>query len=104
MENISFEDIRIDNALKIIEVNFNWRPGSQRNMPVEYSDPVTVLRNVSLKNCSGNAKSLGEVQGFDIAPFEKGTFHFENCRFETESGLRIKNAAEDDFSTLGQQL
>lgn len=104
VENISFEDIRIDNALKIIEVNFNWRPGSQRNMPVEYSDPVTVLRNVSLKNCSGNAKSLGEVQGFDIAPFEKGTFHFENCRFETESGLRIKNAAEDDFSTLGQQF
>lgn len=97
VENISFENIRILNARKILEVNFNWRPGSQKNAVIEYSDPVTVLRNVSLKNCSGNAESMGMVMGFEIAPFEKGIFSFENCSFEAPRGLVIQNAAKDDF-------
>ena len=98
VENISFEDIRIVNARSILEVNFNWRPGSQKNAVIEYSDPVTVLRNVSLKNCSGNAESLGMVAGFETAPFEKGIFSFENCSFKAPKGLLIQNAAIDDFS------
>lgn len=95
VENICFENIEVSNVRNIFDVNLDWRPGSQRNIEIEYSDPVTVLRNITVRNVRGSGKSMGQFNGFSVAPIGKDVFHIENCSFRTETGLTLRNAEID---------
>ncbi len=95
VENITFENIEVSHVRNIFDVNLEWRPGSDRNRVIEYSDPVTQLRNITVRNVHGDGRTMGHIHGFASDPINKDVFHFENCSFHTETGLSLRNAAVD---------
>ncbi len=97
VENITFEDYEIENVRNILDINLDWntrRPSGQQ--PV-YADPVTQLRNITIRNVRAKGAKLGTMNAFPVSPFGSGVFHFENCRFEAETGLTLGNAPGVSF-------
>ena len=99
VEDITFEDIEVKDVRNIFDVILEWRSNADRNRVMAYADPVTRLRNITIRNVSGSGKSMGRFSGFAISPIPEDTFHFEDCSFHTETGLIIQDA-ELDFSGL----
>ena len=64
---------------------------------IVYADPVTQLRNIVIRNVNAKGQKLGTMNGFKVSPFGNDVFHFENCRFEAETGLTIGNADAVSF-------
>ena len=99
VQNITFENFTISDVRNIFDVSLEWKSSSERNKVIPYSDPVTQLKNVRLVNCSGSGRSMGTVHGFPVDPIRPDVFHFENCHFQAETGLRVANA-DLDFSGM----
>ena len=78
-----------------IDVILEWRSNADRNRVMAYADPVTRLRNITIRNVSGSGKSMGRFTGFAISPIPEDTFHFEDCSFHTETGLILQDAGLD---------
>ncbi|MBQ9399702.1 MAG: glycoside hydrolase [Bacteroidales bacterium] len=95
VEDITFENMEIDNVRNIFDVILEWRSNADRGKVMEYADPVTELRNVTVRNVRGRGKTMGRISGFESSPILRDVFHFENCSFETGTGLIIKNADPD---------
>lgn len=92
IENITFEDFEISDTRSILDVNLEWMSGRDRGTKPVYADPVTQLRNVVIRRVHGKARSLGLMNGFGVSPLGEDAFHFEDCVFEAETGLNIRNA------------
>ena len=99
IENITFENFDVRGSSTIIDVNLDWSGGNKSEVP-GYSDPVTQMRNIRIINCHGFGERLGQIRGYDCDPFKSDVFHFENCSFEVQSGMNVKNAENVDFSGL----
>lgn len=95
VENITFEDITINKAINVFDVEMEWRMVPPL-APAFY--PLTQLRNIHFKNIKAKADKAGIFHGFKEAPFTKDTFTFENCYIKASKGLDIKNG---DLDTNG---
>ncbi|MCR4859938.1 MAG: glycoside hydrolase [Bacteroidales bacterium] len=102
VENITFEDFEIENVRNILDINLEWMAGRIGDRQIVYADPVTQLRNIVIRNVNAKGQKLGTMNAFKVSPFGNDVFHFENCRFEAETGLTIGNA--DGVSFDGVEL
>lgn len=98
VENITFENLEIENVRNIFDVSLEWMSG-RGGSSVEYSVPVTQLRNVTVRNCHGSGVTMGTFHGFKVDPLTKDVFHFENCSFTAMVPLKIANA-DIDFTGM----
>lgn len=103
VEDIVFEDMEIADAVNILDVNLEWRPGHSKTEPV-YSDPVTQLRGVVIRRVKASAKSIGNMYGFDCSPLGRDSFYFEDCEFKAQTGLKLKAASEVDFTGVKMEV
>ncbi len=96
VENITFEDITLENAATFISANLIWR------MVEDYApySPRTQLRNIVIRNIQGTARTAGSIVGDPEQPIPAGAFTFENCRIEAERGLSIANIQQTSFPGL----
>lgn len=101
IENITFEDITINKARNIFDINMEWRMVPPLS-PAHY--PLTRLRNIRFWNVRGEAESIGNIFGFKEAPFGSDSFFFENCRMKAQKGLEISNADEVNFTGLEMEV
>lgn len=95
VEDILFEDIEVENVRSVFDVILEWRSNAERDRVMEYADPVTRLRNVTVRNVHGSAGSMGRFSGFANEPIGADVFHFENCSFATGTGLTLHDATPD---------
>ncbi len=101
VENITFEDITIEKAVNVFDVEMEWRMVPPL-APAYY--PLTQLRNIHFKNILAKSEKAGIFHGFKEAPFGKDVFTFENCRIEAKKGLDIKNAELETKGLTIKQL
>ncbi len=96
VENITFEDMTLNNSSTFITVNLIWR------MVEDYKpfSPRTQLKNIVVKNVNGKVKSVGRIIGDPDSPIADGTFHFENCNIEAENGLSLAYVDQSKFDGL----
>ena len=102
VENITFEDFEISDVRNILDINLEWMAGQIGDRQIVYADPVTQLRNIVIRNVNAKGTALGTMNAFKVSPFGSDVFHFENCRFEAETGLTVGNA--DGVSFEGVDL
>lgn len=91
VENILFENIEILDAVQVFDVNLRWGRGNQTVV----DNPLTVLRNITVRNVHGTAVALGEMHGFTAQPLTKDVFKVENCEFKVGRDLNISDAELD---------
>ena len=97
VENITFEDFEIEGVVNILDINLEWMAGRIGDRQIVYADPVTQLRNIVIRNVRAKGEKLGTMNAFKVSPFGNDVFHFENCRFEAETGLVVGNADAVSF-------
>ena len=95
VEDITFEDIAVSGVRNVFDVILDWRSNADRNRMMTYADPVTALRRITVRNVRGSGKSMGRFSGYARSPIGADVFHFENCAFDTETGLVLEHAAPD---------
>ena len=59
---------------------------------------LPVVRNVTLRNITGNVNSVGIMHGLVDGPIEN--VKFENCKITAQKGFVIENARKVDLSGL----
>jgi len=89
VENILFDDIDIQQARNVLEINMTWRMKGADEPPHE---PLTTLRNIRLRNIRAHAEHAGTIQGFEQMYIPRGAISFENCFFETDTPIKQKYA------------
>lgn len=95
VSDILFENILIEQARNVMEINMTWRMKGATAPPFH---PLTKLNNIRLRNVNARATNAGIIHGFEEQPIPSGAITFENCQFETDTPLEIKNA---DISLKG---
>ncbi|MBN1360603.1 MAG: glycoside hydrolase family 28 protein [Sedimentisphaerales bacterium] len=94
VENITYRDIQLNDTRKAFEFNMAWRMVN----PKPPSDPLPVVRNVSIINVSGTTDLVGDMHGLDDSPIRNVTF--ENCNIKATRGFTIDNVVDLDLSGL----
>jgi len=95
VENITYENIELQNTRKAFEFNMAWRMINPRPP----ASPLPVVRNVNIINVSGTTANVGDMTGLDDSPIT-GVI-FENCAINaTESGFVLHNVDDIDLSGL----
>jgi hypothetical protein len=89
VENITFENITLNNTRQMLDINMEWRMVDQLPPKAEI---LTRLKNIRIINVKGNVGSAGTMHGFAEAPFESDSFYFENCEITAQTELSLKNA------------
>ncbi len=97
VENILFEDIVLNDTRSMLDINMEWRMVGEL-APV--APELTRLRNIRIRNVTGNVRSAGTMFGYADAPFGSDVFHFENCHVDADRGLRFRNAGGVSFEGL----
>ena len=92
VEDVCFEDIDINNARNVFEVNMTWRMKGAINPPYH---PLTTLRNITFRNIRAKAQHAGSIIGFEDQPFDRSVFTFDNCRLSVGTPLQIQHADVD---------
>ena len=96
VEDVTFSNMRLDGCGTFIDANMIWRMVEN----YEPYNPRTQLRNLKVINVCGKVKSVGNIYGDPDAPLPEGTFHFEGCKLEAETGLKLANVDQQDFSGI----
>jgi hypothetical protein len=89
VENITFENITLNNTRSLLDVNMEWRMVGP--LPPK-AETLTRLKNIRLINVRGNVRSAGTIYGFAEAPFGEDVFFFENCEVNAQTGLSTAHA------------
>jgi hypothetical protein len=89
VENITFENISLNNTRSMLDINMEWRMVGQ--LPPK-AETLTRLKNIRIINVKGNVQSVGTMYGFAETPFGSDAFFFENCVVNTRTGLKMTNA------------
>lgn len=95
VENITFRDITLNNTRKAFEFNMEWRMVPPLKPP---SDPLPVVRNISIINVSGNVQNIGDMHGLNDSPIENVVF--QNCVITAKKGFTVENVKGLDTSGL----
>ncbi len=97
VENITFENIELNNSSCLLECNMMWRMIGEFESP---APKLSELRNICLKNVHGKVRMAGTIAGFDTEPMAEDVFRFENCNIEAQVGLSLQYTKQTDFSGL----
>ena len=97
VEDVCFEDIDINNARNVFEVNMTWRMKGAINPPYH---PLTTLRNITFRNIRAKAQHAGSIIGFEDQPFDRSVFTFDNCRLSVGTPLQIQHADVDTSGVI----
>ncbi len=99
VENITYRDIKLRNTRKAFEFNMAWRMVPPVKPP---SDPLPVVRNVSIINVSGTVQSVGNMYGLKDSPIQNVIF--DNCRITAKKGFVLENVEGLDISGLNLEV
>jgi len=95
VENITYENIKLENTLKAFEFNMAWRMVEPRPP----ADPLPVVRRVRITNVSGTVARVGDMAGLDGSPITDVVF--SDCVIEaSEGGFALRNVEAVDMSGL----
>ncbi|MBN2611789.1 MAG: glycoside hydrolase family 28 protein [Bacteroidales bacterium] len=95
VENITFRDIVLNNTRKAFEFNMEWRMVPPINPP---SDPLPVVRNITIININGKVNSVGDMYGLKESPIQNVSF--KDCNIIAQKGFIIENVEGLDVSGL----
>lgn len=95
VEDVTFENITIVDAKQAFEMLMAWRMVPPVLPPAKV---LPVFRNITLKNVSGKVEHLGIIHGLKDSPVTG--VKFINCRLTAQTGLKVENAVDNDFSGL----
>jgi len=100
VEHIVFRNFELKGVGKAFEMNMNWT--SSHGVLSPPSNPLPVVKDVELINVHGTAKSGGSLQGLKGSPITN--VKFTNCKIEAQTGLRMTNVKEVDYSGLNLKV
>jgi len=95
VENITYRDMQLKDTRQAFEFNMEWRMVPPIAPPAKV---LPVVRNVTLRNITGNVNSVGIMHGLVDSPIEN--VKFENCRITAQKGFVTENARKVDLSGL----
>lgn len=87
IENVTFRDIKVQNASNIFDVIMRWRMIGKQE---EKAPELTKLRNILIERVNGTCRSLGRIEGDPDSPIEGMTI--KDCHLDSQTQLIIKNA------------
>jgi len=100
VEHIVFKDFELKAVGKAFEMNMNWT--SSHGVLAPPSNPLPVVKDVELINVHGTAKSAGSLQGLKGSPITN--VKFTNCKVEAQTGLRMTDVKDVDYSGLNLKV
>ena len=95
VENITYRDMQLKDTKQAFEFNMEWRMVPPIAPPAKV---LPVVRNVTLRNITGNVNSVGIMHGLVESPIEN--VKFENCKITAQKGFVMENARKVDLSGL----
>ncbi len=95
VENITYRDMQLKDTKQAFEFNMEWRMVPPIAPPAKV---LPVVRNVTIRNITGNVNSVGIMHGLVDSPIEN--VKFENCKITAQKGFVIENARKVDLSGL----
>lgn len=95
VENITYENIELHNTRKAFEFNMAWRMVGKVKPP---SKVPPVVRNILIKNVTGDVSTVGEMLGLDNSPIQD--VKFVNCKIQAGTGFILHNVANIDTTGL----
>jgi polygalacturonase len=99
VENITYRNLVLHQTRQVIEMNLNWSNRAMARLPpVPPANPLPSFRNVKIINVSGDAQTVGTINGLADSPIQGVTF--QNCKITANTGLRISHARDIDLSGL----
>ncbi|WP_448700258.1 glycoside hydrolase family 28 protein [Mucilaginibacter sp. AW1-3] len=96
VEHIVFKNFELKNVTQAFEMNMNWT--SSHGVLAPPSNPLPVVKDVELYNVHGTAKRGGNLQGLKGSPITN--VKFTNCKIEAQTGLRLSEIKDVDYSGL----
>ena len=99
VENITYRNLMLHETRQAISMEADWKSRAMARQPTPPpANPLPVFRNVKIINVSGDAQSVGVINGLADSPVEGITF--QNCKITANTGLRISHARDIDLSGL----
>ncbi|MFO7657130.1 MAG: glycoside hydrolase family 28 protein [Bacteroidales bacterium] len=95
VENITFRDIVLNNTRKAFEFNMEWRMVPPVMPP---SDPLPVVRNITIMNVNGTVNTVGDMHGLKDSPIQNVSF--KDCNIFAQKGFIIENVEGLDVTGL----
>lgn len=95
VENVLFEDVTVENAKSLMDVNLAWRMIGPDSIP---APQLTQLKNITIRRVKGKAEQTGNIIGYASQPIPRNVFRFEECEIVTGKLLDIQYA---DIDTIG---
>ena len=96
VQHIVFRNFKLNGVNRAFEFNMNWT--SSHGVLSPPSNPLPIVRDVQLINVSGTAKSGGILIGLVGSPISN--VKFVDCNIEAQTGLRVTQVADIDYSGL----
>jgi exo-poly-alpha-galacturonosidase len=99
VENITYENIQLHNTRKAFEFNMAWRMVGKIKPP---SAVPPVVKNILIKNVTGDVNAVGEMLGLDNSPIQG--VKFVNCNIKAQTGFIMRNVINIDTAGLKLQV
>jgi exo-poly-alpha-galacturonosidase len=96
VQHIVFRNFKLKDVTRAFEFNMNWT--SSHGTLSAPSNPLPIVRDVQLINVTGTAKSAGSLAGLNGSPISN--VKFVDCNIEAQTGLRVSNVTNIDYSGL----
>ena len=99
VENITYRNLTMHGVRQAIDMEMDWKNRAMLRQPVPPpANPLPVFRNVKIINVSGDAQSVGVMEGLAGSPIQDITF--QNCKIIADKGLVISHARNLDLTGL----
>lgn len=95
IEDITYQNITLNQTKKAVEFNMAWRMVGPAQPPAKVP---TIVRNILIKNVSGNVETVGDMTGLDNSPISG--VKFVNCHIQANTGLKLHQVMAIDTSGL----
>src|SRR5271157_292095 len=94
VENITYQNMVLKDTRVAFEFNMEWR----MVRPAPPAKVLPIVRNVTIRNVKGTAKSVGMMHGLTGSPILN--VKFVKCDITADRGFRMENARNVDLSGL----
>ncbi len=99
LENITYRNLTMHGVRQAIDMEMDWKNRAMLRQPVPPpANPLPVFRHVKIINVSGDAQSVGVMEGLAASPIQDITF--QNCKISSNKGLVISHARNLDLTGL----
>jgi exo-poly-alpha-galacturonosidase len=96
VENITYKDIVVHGTRQAFEMSLEWNMRGGSSEPP--SDPLPVMRNITIVNVKGDVTSVGTIHGLAGSPIQGVTF--KDCNITAQRGFRLDHARSVDLKGL----